>query len=57
MAKSDEKIEVVTNETVEKLRTRLAELCLKKIDELNSMRVQNPEAIMNALATVFNSIK
>ena len=49
--------EVVKNESVEKVRTALAELALEKIDDLKSKRVSNPDILINALANLYNSIK
>ena len=56
MAKNSE-IDSNRNETVEKLRTALAELGLLKVDDLLNKRVSNPEALINALANLFASVK
>ena len=56
MAKNSE-IDSNRNETVEKLRTALAELGLLKVDDLLNKRVSNPEALINSLANLFASVK
>ena len=56
MAKNSD-IETGKNESVEKLRTALAELGLLKVDDLLNKRVSNPEALINALANLFASVK
>ena len=56
MAKNTD-IETGKNESVEKLRTALAELGLLKVDDLLNKRVSNPEALINALANLFASVK
>lgn len=50
---SDEK----PNAAVENLRTALANLGLKIIDDLNSKRVHKPEEVYNALVSIYNAIK
>lgn len=42
---------------VENLRTALANLGLKIIDDLNSKRVHKPEEVYNALCSIYNAIK
>ncbi|MBR3745535.1 MAG: hypothetical protein IKN27_01070 [Selenomonadaceae bacterium] len=51
---SDEK---KNNAAVENLRTALANLGLKVIDDINSKRVQKPEEVYNALVSIYNAIK
>jgi len=55
MAKNE--VETPTNQSVEKLRTALAELGLNKVDEIKSGRARNAEEMINALANMFNAIK
>lgn len=58
MAKKDELLDGKNfNETVETLRTALANLALKIIDDINSKRMRNPEDTYAALATIYNAIK
>ena len=45
------------NAAVENLRTALANLGLKIIDDINSKRVHRPEEIYNALVSIYNAIK
>lgn len=45
------------NAAVENLRTALANLGLKIIDDINSKRVHKPEEIYNALVSIYNAIK
>ena len=45
------------NEAVETLRTALANLALKIIDDINSKRVRNPEDTYAALVAIYNAIK
>ena len=51
---SDEK---KNNAAVENLRTALANLGLKVIDDINSKRVRKPEEVYNALVSIYNAIK
>ncbi len=46
-----------SNAAVENLRTALANLGLKIIDDINSKRVHKPEEIYNALVSIYNAIK
>ena len=55
MAKKDESGNF--NAAVENLRTALANLGLKIIDDINSKRVHRPEEIYNALVSIYNAIK
>lgn len=58
MAKKDELVNVKNlNEAVETLRTALANLGLKIIEDINSKRVQKPEDSYNALVAIYNAIK
>ena len=58
MAKKDEFVdEKPFNETVEQLRTALAKLGLKIIDDINNKRVQKPEESYCALVSIYNAIK
>ena len=67
MAKKDElgdgkisapdKIDTEKNLAVENLRTALANLGLKIIDDINSKRVHRPEEVYNALVSIYNAIK
>lgn len=45
------------NADVENLRTALANLGLKIIDDINQKRVQKPEDSYNALVAIYNAIK
>ena len=45
------------NGAVENLRTALANLGLKIIDDINQKRVQKPEDSYNALVAIYNAIK
>ena len=45
------------NAAVENLRTALANLGLKIIDDINSKRVHKPEEVYNALVSIYNAIK
>ena len=45
------------NASVENLRTALANLGLKIIDDINSKRVHKPEEVYNALVSIYNAIK
>ena len=45
------------NADVENLRTALANLGLKIIDDINQKRVQKPEDSCNALVAIYNAIK
>lgn len=58
MAKKDEPGGVETqNDAVEQLRTALANLALKTIDDINNKRVHKPEEMYNALVSIYNAIK
>lgn len=58
MARKDEMVdEKPFNETVEQLRTALAKLGLKIIDDINNRRVHKPEDSYGALASIYNAIK
>lgn len=58
MAKKDELGDVKSfNEEVETLRTALANLALKIIDDINNKRVRNPEDTYTALVNIYNAIK
>ena len=67
MAKKDElgdgkisapdKIDTEKNSAVENLRTALANLGLKIIDDINQKRVHKPDEIYNALVSIYNAIK
>ncbi|MBR3746523.1 MAG: hypothetical protein IKN27_06135 [Selenomonadaceae bacterium] len=46
-----------SNAAVENLRTALANLGLKIIDDINSKRVHKPEEVYNALVSIYNAIK
>ncbi|MBR0062409.1 MAG: hypothetical protein IJP68_13125 [Selenomonadaceae bacterium] len=46
-----------SNAAVENLRTALANLGLKIIDDINSKRVHKPEEVYNALVAIYNAIK
>ena len=46
-----------SNAAVENLRTALANLGLKIIDDINSKRVHKPEVVYNALVSIYNAIK
>ena len=46
-----------SNAEVENLRTALANLGLKIIDDINSKRVHKPEEVYNALVSIYNAIK
>lgn len=46
-----------SNDAVEVLRTALAELALKIIDDINNKRVHKPEDSYSALVSIYNSIK
>ena len=45
------------NASVENLRTALANLGLKIIDDINAKRVHKPEEVYNALVSIYNAIK
>lgn len=45
------------NDAVEDLRTALAKLALKTIDDINNKRVHKPEEMYNALVSIYNAIK
>ena len=45
------------NEAVETLRTALADLALKIIDDIKNKRLHKPEEGYNALVSIFNAIK
>ncbi|MBR0060604.1 MAG: hypothetical protein IJP68_03900 [Selenomonadaceae bacterium] len=45
------------NAAVENLRTALANLGLKIIDDINAKRVHKPEEVYNALVAIYNAIK
>ena len=45
------------NKAVEQLRTALANLGLKIIEDINTKRVQKPEEVYNALVAIYNAIK
>ena len=58
MARKDETVdEKPFNEAVEQLRTALAQLGLKIIDDINNRRVHKPEDSYNALVAIYNAIK
>ena len=58
VAKKDELGGVETqNDAVEQLRTALANLALKTIDDINNKRVHKPEEMYNALVSIYNAIK
>ena len=46
-----------SNAAVENLRTALANLGLKIIDDINSKRVHKPEEVYNAIVSIYNAIK
>ena len=46
-----------SNAAVENLRTALANLGLKIIDDINSKRVHKPEEVYNTLVSIYNAIK
>ena len=46
-----------SNAAVENLRTALANLGSKIIDDINSKRVHKPEEVYNALVSIYNAIK
>lgn len=45
------------NAAVEELRTALAKLGLKIIEDINAKRAGKPEIFYNALVAIFNAIK
>ena len=58
MAKKDEVGEDKNlNEAVERLRTALANLGLKIIDDINNKRVHMPTETYGALVSIYNAIK
>lgn len=46
-----------SNEAVEVLRTALADLAMKIINDINNKRVHRPEESYSALVSIYNSIK
>ena len=49
--------EKIFNAEVEQLRSALANLGLKIIEDINNKRVQKPEEVYAALVSIYNAIK
>lgn len=55
--KSDSDIDTFSNDDLNEFRTKLINLGLKFVDDLNNKRVQNPTTLIDSLANLFSALK